>query len=65
MSKYPSGSAKRKIRIKKDEEIKKLRGSLNMFVVKNNLDNAGKWYIYLPILLNTVWLLKFLKLRFS
>lgn len=65
MSKYLSGSAKRKIRIKKDEEIKKLRGSLNMFVVKNNLDNAGKWYIYLPILLNTVWLLKFLKLRFS
>jgi len=43
MPKYPSGSAKRKMKIKKDEEIKKLRGSLNMFVVKNNLDNAGKW----------------------
>lgn len=43
MSKYLSGSAKRKMRIKKDEEIKKLRSSLDMFVVKNNLDNAGKW----------------------
>jgi len=43
MSKYLSGSAKRKMIVKKDEEIKKLRGSLNMFIAKNNLDNAGKW----------------------
>lgn len=42
MPKYPSGSAKRKMKIKKDEEIKKLKGSVNMFAVKNNLDNAGK-----------------------
>jgi len=47
MSKYLSGSAKRKMRIKKDEKIKKLRGSLNMLVVKNNLDNAGNWKIYI------------------
>lgn len=47
MSKYLSGSAKRKMKIKKDEEIKKLRGSLNIFLVKNNLDNAGKWKIYI------------------
>jgi len=41
---------------KKIEEIKKLRGSLNMFVVKNNSDSASKY-----LLLNTDQLLKFLK----
>ncbi|KAL4083674.1 hypothetical protein QTP88_028990 [Uroleucon formosanum] len=40
MSKYLSGSAKRKMKIKKDEKKKKLRGSLNIFLVKNSLDNA-------------------------
>jgi len=42
MSKHLSGSTKRKMKLKKEEEIKKLKGSLNMFLVKNNVDNAGK-----------------------
>lgn len=36
--KYLSGSAKRKLKEKKEEEIKKLRGNLNKYVVQINTE---------------------------
>jgi len=42
MSKQLSGFAKRKMKLKKEEEIKKLKGSLDMFIFKNNPKNNGK-----------------------
>lgn len=38
--KYLSGSAKRKLKEKKEEEIKKLRGNLNKYVVKINTESS-------------------------
>jgi len=42
-----SGHQKRKIKEKKDLEFKKVKGSLDAFVKKNNLDKSGMFYVVL------------------
>lgn len=41
-SEQHSGFAKRKTKLKKEEEIKKLKGSLDMIICNNNSENNGK-----------------------
>jgi hypothetical protein len=43
-SKYLNDCEKQKTKLNKNEEIKKLKGSLSIFVVKKNQTSTGKYF---------------------